>query len=574
MSEHPSPAPTSPRGSHPASPAEAARGRRGPWCWLVALLSTALLVVASSGLVAFAQTGGGTAAGPSFLPVGTPIYLEVRADLPSGQDDALAQMMTAFPGFADPAMFPMKVDEALDGLLAEATTGMLSWTGDIRTWFSGQVSMGITAIPEDVSGGGSDDMPFLVGLSLSDATAFDATIARLMEMAGSDAEEAVTTVEHQGSTITVAPDLAFVALDDLVLASNDVDQVRLGLDVLAGAEPSLATSTAFQTAIARVPDAHLHAGWVSFEAFAPLIREAVEAGGASGLDPSMLDQLPVDMTWYLAANADGATFEAFLTPGEGAPALPLGESDLAASFPAGTQVYLEAREVGDTIRAALEQLRAQMGEEAADLEGLEQMLGAPLEELLEWADDIAIGAGFDGSALWLGLAAEVSDSAAASERVTSLLALVRLLASQSDGAVVIETTDVDGVSVTTIRVSAEGLDEELPLPIDTSLSVALDGDRFLLGIGDFVTDALQLAPESSLGGDARYASGVAGLGTPNGGYLYADLAGLRAAFEPLLAFSMPEYEDVAPFIEPFDRLVAGSRMAGDVPAMTVRLYVR
>src|SRR5918992_162605 len=84
--------------------------RRGPWRWLVAGLATILLVVSGSGLIAFAQTGAGEGRGPAFVPADAPIYVEARIDMPDGQDEALAQLMTAFPGFADSASFQLRID--------------------------------------------------------------------------------------------------------------------------------------------------------------------------------------------------------------------------------------------------------------------------------------------------------------------------------------------------------------------------------------------------------------------------------------------------------------------------------
>ena len=86
-------------------PASATPARRGLWRWSVALLATVLMVVVGSGLVAFAQSGAGASRGPVFLPADTSVYVEGRLDMPDGQADAMAEFMSAFPGFADPGSF-------------------------------------------------------------------------------------------------------------------------------------------------------------------------------------------------------------------------------------------------------------------------------------------------------------------------------------------------------------------------------------------------------------------------------------------------------------------------------------
>ena len=92
--------------------ATTANGRRGLWRWTVALGATIALVVSGSGLVVFAQAGAGESKGPQFVPADAPIYIEARMDMPDGQAEALAEFMTAFPGFADSGSFEMKSDRA------------------------------------------------------------------------------------------------------------------------------------------------------------------------------------------------------------------------------------------------------------------------------------------------------------------------------------------------------------------------------------------------------------------------------------------------------------------------------
>ena len=97
--------------STPSSPRTAPR--RGLARWTIAAAATAALVVSGSGLVAFAQSGDGASQGPAFVPADAIAYVEGRLDLPGGQEEALAQMLTAFPGFADAGAFGMKKDEAV-----------------------------------------------------------------------------------------------------------------------------------------------------------------------------------------------------------------------------------------------------------------------------------------------------------------------------------------------------------------------------------------------------------------------------------------------------------------------------
>ncbi len=124
------------------------RGRGGLWRWAVALVATLALVISGSGLVVFAQSGQGESQGPVFVPADTPIYLEARLDMPAGQDEMLAQMLTAFPGFADTGSFDMKLDEALAGLAGQMGTvpADTRLVGDVLT---GEIGLAIG----DLAGG-------------------------------------------------------------------------------------------------------------------------------------------------------------------------------------------------------------------------------------------------------------------------------------------------------------------------------------------------------------------------------------------------------------------------------------
>jgi hypothetical protein len=541
--------------------------RRGPWRWLVAAVATALLVVSGSGLVAFAQTGGGPGVGPSFLPAGTPVYFEIRADLPAGQRETLAQMLARFPGFADVASFDMKVDAALDQALSSSMQA-LSWTQDIKPWFGGDIAFGVLELTRDSVESG--DPAVLAGVSVTDRAAFEAFVAEAMGDGMELQEE-----DHQGGTIVGDEQGAYGITDELLLIGSSTNEVRLGLDILAGESPSLAADSEFQTAFARVPDARLGAGYIDIQALRPFIEASMEESGTT--DVTALALLPEDLTWYAASRPDGATFEAFLTPATGSPVMTPGESALAERFPAGTQVYFEARALGTSIGTALSALSAQMGEDVEDLDQIGAFLGSPdtgLGELLAWADDVALGAALEGEA-WLGLGVEVTDQDAAEDLVTSLLGFARMLAVQQESGITVSDDIVGGVTVTTIRVDDEEMAEELPIPVDTSLSVALGEGVLLIGTGDFVVRGLEMDADTSLAGSAGYRDALVSVGTPNVGFLYANVAGVREGLEPMLPFMVDDYDEIRPFLEPFDRLAAASSVTEEgVLTTTVMLFLR
>ena len=179
--------------------------------------------------------------------------------------------------------------------------------------------------------------------------------ALLAEMAGD------VTAETYGDTTILSDGSTAVAIHgDWLLLSNDVDQVKAAIDVLDGTVASLADDPDFSTAFARVPSGRLGAAYVDVQSFGSLLDLAAGmAAGETGVDLPIADlaaMLPTDMVMYLAAEPDRLDLEVIVTPGEATPTLPLGESELASLFPADTQVYVEARELGAAIESALDGL--------------------------------------------------------------------------------------------------------------------------------------------------------------------------------------------------------------------------
>jgi hypothetical protein len=345
--------------------------------------------------------------------------------------------------------------------------------------------------------------------------------------------------------------------------------MQAGVDVLEGASPSLADDPDFQTAIARVPPAHLAALYFDLASFGPLIEGAIASTDMSAFGMSvedMLGQLPLDMVAYLAAEADRATLEAFITPAPGSPAVSVGESELATLFPPDTQVYIETRALGATLGTLVETLMATMDEEAAaQIAPIEDMLGAPLPEILDFISDTSIGAALSSDGLWLGIAAEVADVEAASERLDTLLALLRVIGASEDSGITVETETIDSTDVTTVTLPLEDMTAGagLPFPIAGSLSIALTDDTLLVGLGDFVETALTQSVDDSLGSSEGYADAL-GADTTNGGVLYVDIGSLVTELDPLLASMVPEWPDAQPFVAALDRLIAVSTAVEDV----------
>ncbi len=558
-------------------PASATPARRGLWRWSVALLATVFMVVVGSGLVAFAQSGAGASRGPVFLPADTSVYVEGRLDMPDGQGDAMAELMSAFPGFADPGSFQMILGQALDGLMSEATYGEYSYTEDLMPLMTGEVSVGIM----DLAGAAmmESEAPILAGVAVSDPAAASEFVSGLAQ---SETGAELVEEPYGATSILSDADNAIAVVGDWVLMAPTVDLVKTGIDVLEGEAPSLAEDADFSKAWARVPAAHIVAAYMDFASLAPLMDLATQAAaGETGMTidlEGLSEQLPTDMVAYLIAEGDRMTLEAFITPSEQTPGMAVGESDLAALFPADTQLYVETRDLGSTLEATIGGLLATMDEQtAADIAPLEDLFGVPLPELLAFVSDAGIGAAISSDGLWLGIAAEVTDEEVAQDRVERVLSIVRLAGAGMGGEdapqISVDETVIGDADVTTITLPIEEVTGgQLPVTIPDTLSVAISDGTLLIGLGDFVENALTGAEADSLAASPGYVDAL-GEDTSNSGLVYANVGSLLSVLDPLLATMAPEWADIAPFATALDRIIAVGTVDEDVISARMSVIV-
>ncbi len=556
--------------------ATAMSSRRGLMRWSVAAAATAALVVSGSGLVVFAQSGAGESQGPQFAPADAVAYVEARLDMPAGQGEAVAQMMPAFPGFADAGSFDMKKDELFAMLTAQLGAGAPE--GDlIGDVFTGEIGIALSGVEAVMMG---EDPSLVAGLALADADAAGALVEHLL---ASGSSESLTESSYNDVAVfsdpMSSPPMSVAMHGDWMLVAMGEGTMEGAIDVLDGAAPSLADNEAFAAAWARLPQARLVGAWMDLAPYATFLDfAAMMAEGETGMALPTQDlaaMLPVDLTASLVAENDRLTLEALVTPGEQTPSIPVGESDLAMSFPAETQVYIETREVGSAIGSGLDQLVSLMESEAlmaADATGsmsdievlfsedspITAMLGVPLPEFLDFVGDAGVGAGFSSDGVWAGIAAEVSDEAVGTERVGNLLTVLRMFTTQmEEEGVSLETADVGGVKVTTINVPLDAMMAEsgLPLNIANRIDVAVADGTLLIGMGDFVESAILGDGSDSLGASAGYVDALAD-DTVNSGVLYLNISSLLTALDPMLSMMAPEWSQIAPYATGVDRMIA------------------
>lgn len=562
----------------------------GPIRWIVAIAVTLIIAVAAAGLAIVAiGARTTTAVGPSFLPASTVAYMEARLDFPGDQRDRLVELIGRFPGFDDPANFDLKINDALDKFLGDSSGGLVSYTRDIKPWFTGEVSIGVTDAPEmDTLDNGAFDPPVVMGLGVSDRAALDRFVA-LLRVQAEAAGATFTQSEHAGATI-VSWDagsaslgaVSFAVTDDVLLVAMAEEQVRTALDVRSKTQPSLAEAESFSSRIAALPAERLGAVYLDLG----FLRQALEkvmdslAGpAAAGLGLIDLDQLPSHLVAALRAEGDRIVLDTRITPGTAAPALSVRATTLAERMPATTVFYAESRDVGRTLQLVISQLKARMGDQIPDsqLRQIEEFLGTPVEDFLTWIADGGLGVSVDGDQIGVGMVATVTDEAVAIERVARLSAAISAASLLSNVPFEVDEETVGDARLTTISLVSEAADPSIlgDLPFTPSLSYAVYDGIFYLGLSDFVRGAVQRQAAESLASTDAYMTAVeAAGGATNSGVAYMDIASLRATIERQL----PEearagYEDRQPYLAPLDRLVVVGTAADADIATRVVLFV-
>ena len=158
----------------PAAPVALAGDRppvRSRLRWGIALLVSLLVVVIAGGAFYLVTAATPTSALLADVPGDALYYVELRADLPGSQRQALAELLSGFPGFADRSQLDAKLSESVDKLLLRATDGKYDYSTQIKPWFAGQLAVAVPNLP--ASGNAASGVPthlLVLATDLADLT--------------------------------------------------------------------------------------------------------------------------------------------------------------------------------------------------------------------------------------------------------------------------------------------------------------------------------------------------------------------------------------------------------------------
>jgi hypothetical protein len=551
--------------------------RSSRWRWIIALLVTLVVAVAAVGIAVFAQTSRSSASiGPTFLPANTVAYADARIDLPGNQRDKVVAFLSHFPGFADQANFDLKLDKTFDTWAGDVSKGQLTYTAQVKPWFSGQVAVGLLQVPA-MAGTEPRTLPrVVVGFGVKDRAKLDSTISTVETMAGSATGATFSEEDYNGTalvTVKTGKGTVFFAVTDTVfLIAADASDLKQSIDFLATPAGSLAKDPVFSKAVTQLPADRLGTMYIGASGFAGLMAQGQSANplpqcfNTTGLSNS-------SEVGALVAQADNVSLEFRVS--SGSPGARLSDpDDLAARMPADTEVYLAVPGIGKTAHDLIACAKTQMASAIpeAQLQQVEAALGSKLEDYLDFLGDVAVGGSWDGTKVHAGIVGTVADEAKAASRVEKLLTVARLAATAGGVPITSTDTKVGTITVTTIDF---GKVPGLPsgLPVDTSLSVAVGGGHFYLGTGDFAAAAAGRQKADSLAATPRYTSALSATGAASGATFYLDVAGLKGQIESAMA-NQDYTTNTKPYLDPLDRLITVSTPTDDGTSVRVALFVK
>jgi hypothetical protein len=482
---------------------EALRRRRS-----VALVTAALAgsAIAVAGCGGDAESGSSAGDVASYVPVASPLFLEVTTDFDGAQWTQVEALAKQFPGYPD---LERMIQEGLRSEDVDFETEVAPLLGEraaiaalgLPETAALQGALTTTAPDAAEAADAADDLEFVAVVEIADGK----------EQAAKDLlvrEGAVSKGEHAGAEYyTQDGGDGVVAVDDGALLFSDTEaQVFAALDAHeAGGDQTLAGTDKFTDALAKLPADVFGQAYLDLGAF---VQSAGEAAGPQLEGLGLGDYRDAVMAASIAAEPDGARMKGVIIGGP---------DDVSAEFtpgltdtvPADALAYVGFADLSGTLTRVLEQVQGTLGdEERQQLEALSgqlpMLLGVTLDDLSALAEQehalVVTGA---GPTLGAALALEVEDGARATATLDKLRTGIPAL---------LRTFSPDTTLPKWSRVPLAGGIQgwRLPLSPEAGVVYGVDGDLAILGTNVRAVTALQ-RPVAPLSGSAAYQEGTAGM---------------------------------------------------------------
>ncbi len=545
-------------------------GSPNRWRWIAAIVATVAVVAVVAGVFLAA---GPRIGAPSFVahyvPADATAYAEVHLDLPGDQHDRLASFMSHFPGFADPAAFQQKMDEALQQALQSRDAGF-DWKSDVEPWFGGQVGISTQSVTSTV---GTPPSVVIV-LSVKDRAKLDAFVsARLASIDSRDQVYKGQTIWTITSTAADGKAVSFTVTDDVLLLGTRIEDVEKALDVKAGDVPSLAADAFVSQQFGTFHADRLAAFYYDFAPSMTSLPSQVLPIPAGCLSP-FTNLGDLKYVGELRAESDHLDLSAriqYPTGGTFPPVPSNSRATLAEAAPADAVAYVEMHQLGSTVGWLIGQ-----GMNCLDTTGsgfstgqIQQLLGVAPQDFFDFLIDGAVIVTGHAGAYGGGIVATVDDENVARQRIERLMSTVRTLAALG-GGLTVEDQQRGDATITVIRSTALG--GALPFQ---SVSLTVTGGRLYLGLDDFVAQALDRTAADSLASVSGFQTALNDGGVDNVAITYLDVAAIRDSLETMMPITDRAHYDaeVKPFLAPLDHFVVVGRNDNGILVSHTFFYV-
>ena len=544
-----------------------ARRPAGLLRWGIALVVLALVVGAVSVGTILLTSGSAASTVEGWIPAGTVVYLEGRADLPGDQRQNVGNIIAKFPGFKDQASLDSKIDQALDQALQKSG---ISWTTDLKPWVAGEVGVAVTrdmldlaaSAQKDPAAVTTPDRGAVVLASVKDAAAATAWVAK---QAGGTPTTA-TYGDGQITTVSKAGVSIAWAVRGTVLMIGPEVSVKAALDT-KGASP-VAASSGFVAARKSAPNAYLGFGWVDTRSLFDAILGM--AGTSASIPQACKDSASAtvpDWSAGFAHAADSALVMDLVAPVPSAAAVSGtaqkdSPSAIAARLPVTTLAAFEGRQAGASLVAFWSAFKSGIScnpSVKGSLDQVDTALAAigGLQSLFGWAGDSAIAVEYNGGTFGGGVAAIATDEAAATRTLGQVQAALALAGSGAGISTRTEAYGGGNLLIVTLPAQASGM----AVP---EIAATAQKGVFVLGTLDFVKDVVDTSASSSLSTTHAYTTAIAAAGGDGVSDVFVDISGIRAAAEAMIpAAEKTSYEtNVQPFLVPFDAFASVTKAPG------------
>jgi hypothetical protein len=551
--------PAPPGGARPVG------ARAVPVRWAIAGAATiGLAALALGAFMVLNQAHAGTASG-AWVPADVVGYAELSSQLTPDQQSRVSALLKHFPGFEDQARLSEKIDETFQTVLQRAG---IDYTAQVKPWLGSSVAIAGRA-PQ--SGATGKEQQGVVLVASTDDAAASRFVQTLADKATSQGDTVATQSYRDVPVTTITPKAGDAARPARALAvvagrlvGGDPDLVHAVIDVRKAGAASLDSRSAFHDAIASLPADRVGAFWVDVAALATTARDQLQTvAPAAGLltfspDSALLGSVRVQDDGPIVEMVGRGSIAglALLQPSPGATSPHAGR--LAGSAPASTVVFVEAHDVGATIRSSLDaaKLANPSGPNPVDeLNKSLAILGTTAEELSGAIGDAAVVSTLDGKQPGGGIVVEVKDQALAQRLLRQIEGLAAL-----GGLGQIASHDYKGVTIRTVTLSAGSVPGAGGLPAGVAPSYALDGEVLVLASSDAVVEAVVDARHggSNLASDGDFSAVIQHVGGDGLTTTFVDLKALIDAFAPTTLSA----EERA-FLTPLQALGASVHAAGE-----------